>query len=608
MSLGVVAALAVGQWPTAVVIVFFLHLGDYAEHFTTERSRQAIKRLIALAPQTARVERDGREQVLPIEAVTVGEIVIVRPGESIPVDGEVISGQATVNQAAITGESMPVEVSPGNRVFAATMAQLGSIRVQVHHVGADTTFGRVITMVEEAEAHRAPVQRVADRFSAYFLPVVASLALVTFLLSHNLLAVAAVLVVACSCSFALATPIAMLASIGAAASRGLLVKGGKYLELLSRADVLLIDKTGTVTAGRPHITDVIAQPGSSAHEILWLAGSCERYSEHPLAEAVRQYVEALSLAVPEPEQFEAIPGLGVQAQVDGVLVRVGNARMLPQGETLPAAITLQAQGKTLLFVERSGEIIGILAASDTLRESVPAALARCRDLGVKHIELLTGDHERTAQAQASALGIASRAELLPEDKIRIVQEYQAQGHVVVMVGDGVNDAPALAQADVGIAMGVRGTDIALEAAHVALMREDWHLVPDLFLIAQRTIRVVKMNLGFTILYNLIGLSLAALGVLPPILAAAAQSLPDLGILANSSRLLRQSFPAGTPPVHPVAANIPEEQSACACGGKECCGTEALTKPENAIQTIPLAPRGSWKAPVSTATEEEKQEP
>ncbi len=608
MSLGVVAALAVGQWPTAVVIVFFLHIGNYAEHFTTERSRQALKRLTALAPQTARVERDGCEQVLPIGAVTLGEMVIVRPGESLPVDGEVIDGQATINQAAITGESMPVEVRPGSQVFAATIVQLGSIRVQVRHVGVDTTFGRVITMVEEAEAHRAPVQRVADRFSAYFLPVVATLALVTFLLSHNLLAAAAVLVVACSCSFALATPIAMLASIGAAASRGLLVKGGKYLELLSRADVLLIDKTGTVTAGRPHMTDVIALAGSSTHEVLRLAGSCERYSEHPLAEAVRQSVEASSLVVPKPEQFEAIPGQGVQAQVDGVLIRVGNARMLPQGETLPAAITLQTQGKTLLFVERSGEIIGILAASDTLRKLVPAALARCRDLGVKHIELLTGDHEQTAQAQARALGIAYRAELLPEDKLRIVQEYQAQGHVVVMVGDGVNDAPALAQADIGIAMGVMGTDIALEAAHVALMREDWNLVPDLFLIAQRTMRVVKMNLGFTILYNLVGLSLAALGVLPPILAAAAQSLPDLGILANSSRLLRQRLSAGTPPVHPVVANTPEEQSACACGRKECCGAEVLTESENAIQTIPLAPRGSWKALVSKAAAEEKEEP
>src|SRR5713226_7650450 len=464
MSLGVVAALAVGQWPTAVVIVFFMRIGDYAEHFTTERSRRAVKRLTALAPQTARVERNGGEQVVPIEEVQVGETVIVRPGESIPVDGDVTSGQATVNQAAITGESLPVEVGAGNHVFAATLAQLGSIRVRVSHVGADTTFGRVITMVEEAEAHRAPVQRIADRFSAYFLPVVAAIALVTLVLSRNPLSAAAVLVVACSCSFALATPIAMLASIGAAASRGLLVKGGKYLELLSRADVLLIDKTGTITAGRPQITDVVALNGHAQTDILTLAASAERYSEHALAEAVRQAAEAEHLPLRKPRNFEAVPGQGIRAEVDGIPVTIGNTRMLPQGATLAVSHDLEAAGKTLLYVEREGKIIGLLAAADTLRAEVPAALARCRTLGVKRIHLLTGDNERPAQAHASALGIAYHAELLPEDKIRIVKDYRAQGQVGVMVGDGVNEAPALAQADVGIAIGLMGTDVALEAA------------------------------------------------------------------------------------------------------------------------------------------------
>ncbi len=596
MSLGVVAALVVGQWPTAVVIVFFMRVGDYAEHFTTERSRKAVKRLAALAPQTARVERAGAEAVIPISEVQVGAMVIVRPGESIPVDGEVISGQATINQATLTGESLPVEVSSGSRVFAATFAQLGSMRVQVTHVGADTTFGRVIAMVEEVEAHRAPVQRTADRFSAYFLPVVAIIALLTFLVSHHLLAAAAVLVVACSCSFALATPIAMLASIGAAASRGLLVKGGKYLELLSRADILLIDKTGTITAGRPQITDIVALPGYSQDEVLTLAASAERYSEHPLAEAVRRIAEAKHLSLQEPEHFVAVPGQGIRAEVDGVSVVIGNMRMLPEGASLAESHDLEAAGKTLLYVERAGKIVGLLAAADTLRPEVPAALARCRTLGVKRIELLTGDNERTAQAQASSLGIAYRAGLLPEDKIRIVKDYQKQGHVVVMVGDGVNDAPALAQADVGIAMGVIGTDVALEAAHTALMREDWSLVPDLFTIAQRTMRVVKMNLSFTILYNVVGLSLAALGILPPILAAAAQSLPDLGILANSSRLLRQKLPhtAFVSPVvtAPDVAPTDEAKHVCACGNKGCCGPSELARP--AMQTIMLAPRGSWK--------------
>ena len=361
-------------------------------------------------------------------------------------------------------------------------------------------------------------------------------------MSRNPLAVASVLVVACSCSFALATPIAMLASIGAAATRGILVKGGKYLESLSHADVLLIDKTGTITTGKPQITDIIALAGHTQDEVLALAASVERDSEHPLAEAVRQAAAEHMLSLYEPRAFEAVPGLGVRAEVNGVALVVGNARMMTSSAPVLVTQALERQGKTLLLVEQAGKLIGVLAAADTIRPEVPAAIERLRALGIRTIELLTGDNERTADMQASALHITYRAQLLPEDKIRIVKEYQAQGHTVVMIGDGVNDAPALAQADVGIAMGVMGSDVALEAAHVALMREDWHLVPDVFTIARRTMRVVKMNLSFTILYNLVGLSLAALGLLPPILAAAAQSLPDLGILANSSRLLRQKIP------------------------------------------------------------------
>lgn len=469
----------------------------------------------------------------------VDETVIVRPGENIPVDGHVIGGQATVDQATITGESMPVEVGPGARVYAATLVRLGSLRVRTTHVGGDTTFGRVVTMVEEAEAHRADVQRLADRFSAYYLPVVAGIAALTFLIRRDPLATAAVLVVACSCSFALATPIAMLASVGAAAIRGLLIKGGKYLESLARADVLLIDKTGTLTLGRPQITDMVCLNGLSENEMLALAASAERYSEHPLAEAVRMAARERSLPLGEPEQFEAVPGLGVRARVNGSTITVGNTRMVADTGSLPLIREFEAQGKTLLLVARDGELAGILAATDTLRPEVPAALNALRALGMTHIEILTGDNERTAAALAERLGVRYRANLLPEDKIAIVKEHQAKGDVVVMVGDGVNDAPALAQADVGIAMGAAGTDVAIEAGHVALMREDWTLVPELFHIAHRTMRVVKGNIAFTAAYNLAGLTLAALGILPPVLAAAAQSLPDLGILTNSSRLLRQ---------------------------------------------------------------------
>ncbi|MGQ0549146.1 MAG: heavy metal translocating P-type ATPase, partial [Armatimonadota bacterium] len=539
MTIGVLAAVAVGEWATAAVVVFFMRVGDFVERFTTERARRAVKDLTAMAPQAARVERDGTEVEVPISEVRVGSVVVLRPGEQIPVDGEVESGQATIDQAAITGESMPVEVGPGSKVFAATFNRLGGLRIRATRVGQDTTFGRIIKLVEEAEAHRAEVQRIADRFAGYYLPVVGAVAALTFLIRRDALATAAVLVVACSCSFALATPIALLASIGAAAKRGLLIKGGKYLEALARANVLLLDKTGTLTLGRPQITDIVSLDGASADELLALAASAERYSEHPLAEAVRATARARGLVPQEPEDFEAVPGFGVRAQVNGHTVAVGSRRLLPNEVTAPEAAKLATEGKTLLYVVRDGRPVGLLAAADTLRPEVPKALAELRALGLTEIELLTGDNERTVVSLAHALRVRYRANLLPEDKIAVVKEYQAKGHTVVMVGDGVNDAPALAQAEVGIAMGAAGSDVAIEAGHVALMSEDWSLVPEVFRIAKRTMKVVKLNIGFTAVYNLAGLTLAALGFLPPIVAAAAQSVPDLGILANSSRLLRQ---------------------------------------------------------------------
>jgi Cd2+/Zn2+-exporting ATPase/Cu+-exporting ATPase len=430
-------------------------------------------------------------------------------------------------------------VAAGAKVYAATLTKLGSLRVRTERIGVDTTFGRVIKMVQEAEANRAEVQRFADKFSAWYLPIVAGIAALTFLFSHNPLSTAAVLLVACSCSIALATPVAMLASIGASAKRGLLIKGGKYLELLARADTLLVDKTGTLTLGQPQVTDVIVLNGMSYAEVVHLAATAERYSEHPLGEAVRALARTESIHLGEPLDFRAVPGLGVQAQVEGRRLAIGNRRLLPAFESLEQTRALESQGKTLLFLELDGAPAAIFAAADTLRPEVPAALGAARSLGIRKIELLTGDNERIAASLAEKLGISYRAGLLPEDKIAIVKEYQSQGHIVVMVGDGVNDAPALAQANVGIAMGAAGTDIAIEAAHIALMRDDWSLIPESLEIAQRTMRIVKMNLGFTALYNIVGLTLAAFGFLPPVLAAAAQSLPDIGIMSNSARLVRQ---------------------------------------------------------------------
>jgi P-type Cu+ transporter len=448
MSLGVLAALVIGEWATAAVVVFFMRVGDYAERFTSERARKAVKDLTALAPQKARLERNGLEMELPIHEVRIGEVVIVRPGEKIPVDGEVIDGQATIDQSAITGESMPVEAGIGTKVFAATLVRLGSLRVTTTGIGPDTTFGRVIKLVEEAEAHRAKVQNTADRFSAYYLPVVAGIAALTFIIRRDPMATAAVLVVACSCSFALATPIAMLASIGAMAKRGLIIKGGKYLEALSSAEVLLIDKTGTLTLGKPFITDIVvtapAYAGRRAlleQDVLALAASAERFSEHPLAEAVRRSASEAGLTLSEIQEFKAVPGQGVRATIDGARIAVGNRRMLDgqdAGHLTQISDALESQGKTILFVEKDLVVIGILAATDTLRPEVPAALAAVYKLGIQRVEILTGDNEQAAAALVKNLLetgshlklkelIRIRSGLLPEDKIAVVKEYQSRG-------------------------------------------------------------------------------------------------------------------------------------------------------------------------------------
>ncbi len=552
MSVGIIGAAAIGEFKSSMLIVFFMSIAHYLEEFTVTRSRQAIKELIKLAPKTARIKLNGREIEVETKELKAGDIVIVRPGEKIPVDGLVIAGSSPVNQASITGESMPVEKHAGNDVFAATMNGGGYLEIKAAKVGEDTTYGKIIKLVEEAEAHKAPIQKFADGFTTYFLPSALSFAFITYLISGKAIYAIAVLIAACPCAVGLATPLSIIASVGSSAKKGLLIKGGLYLEALAKVDCVVMDKTGTVTFGKPQVTDIIEvrsqKPEARRKDILRLAASIEKHSEHAIASAIIERAEKEGISIPEPEGFKYLIGRGITGRVDGKNITLGNQRLFEEkGITISAherenAQKLEDEGKTILFVAVESTISGIIAVEDVLRDEVPLSVEELKKIGVKRLILLTGDNERVASAIAKRLGIAEfKANLLPEDKIKIVGELQSEGYKVCMIGDGVNDAPALAQSDVGIAMGVAGTDVAIEASHVALMRDDWSQVPHAIMVGRNTYKIIRQGIALSITWDIITMGLASVGILSPVMAAALEELPTIAVAANASRLLMNTF-------------------------------------------------------------------
>ena len=545
MSVGILSAAAIGQYTSSMLIVFFMGTAHFLEEFTTGKSRKAIQELIKLAPRTARIKLDGREIEVATDALKPGDVVAIRPGEQIPADGIVVAGTSSVNQSSITGESMPVDKQAGAPVFAATFNDAGYLEVRVSRVGADSTFGKIVKLVEEAEAVKAPVQKFADRFTTWFLPTAVGVAVLTYLISGQLTYAIAVLVAACPCAVGLATPLSVIASVGSGAKRGLLVKGGLYLETLARVDCVVMDKTGTVTFGKPRVTDVVHLNGLSDVELLRYAASLEKHSEHPIASAILAHAAARQIEVPEPERFEYLVGRGLRGIVAGRAVLLGNAKFLAdQGIPLTPALLASADtfgqdGKSALLLAVDSVAEGVIAVADVIRDEVPAAIEALKNMGVRRLILLTGDNERVAAAIASRLGIDEyQANQLPQDKIALVRDLQRSGHVVAMIGDGVNDTPALAQADVGIAMGVVGSDVALEAAHVALMRDDWSQVPAALGVGRRTYRVIRQNIVLGIAWDVVTMGLASVGVLTPVMAAATEALPDVLVSFNSARLLK----------------------------------------------------------------------
>jgi Cu+-exporting ATPase len=537
---------------SGAMILTLITLGRWLEALAKGKASEAVSRLLSLAPEKASVIRNGVEREIPSGEVVVGDLFLVRPGEEIPVDGVVEEGNSAVDEAMISGESLPVEKSPGKEVIGATINQTGALRVRAKRVGQETVLAQIVRSVESAQASKAPVQHLVERIAGYFVPAVLVIAVATFLLwvllgttgeatSQGLLAAIAVLVIACPCALGLATPAAITVGTGVAARLGILIREASAIEAAQKITLLLLDKTGTLTLGRHKVTDVIPLDELPAKEILRLAATAEKLSEHPLGRAIVSAAQSQGIDLSEPEYFRAHPGFGVSARVDGQQITVGSVAMMEDnGLHINRANGLEGQGKSVALVAREGRVVGALAFEDTLRTEAKETVALLRKQGLE-IAVLSGDQEAITAAIARQLGINRYfAGVLPAEKAKIVRRLQEEGQIVGMVGDGINDAPALAQADLSIAL-ASGTDIAKETGQIVLIRDDLRAIPESIALSRKVFSVIRQNLFWASIYNLAAIPIAALGLLNPILAAAAMAFSSVSVLGNSLRLRRFNF-------------------------------------------------------------------
>lgn len=545
---------------TSTIIITLILLGRFLELRAKGQASEAIKKLMGLAAKTARVLRDGKEVDLSIDQVVEGDIIIVRPGEKIPVDGIIVEGRSSIDESMVTGESMPVGKTVGDEVIGATVNQTGSFKLRATKVGKETVLAQIIKMVEEAQGSKAPIQRLADLISSYFVPVVLGIAILTFVIwlvfgpapafTFALVNTVAVLIIACPCALGLATPTAIMVGTGLGAEHGILIKDAEALEIAHKINTVILDKTGTLTKGEPSVTDIVAVPSPhqqfSQDEVLRLAASAELRSEHPLGEAVVKEAKDNNLNIAEPQKFESLTGQGIKALVEGQEVYVGK-KLADSDFQDHDGEEFEQQGKTVVYVYRARTPVGLIAIADTVKENSKEAIAGLRQLGVEPV-MITGDNERTARAIAREVGIDKvLAQVLPQDKAKKVKEFKNQGKVVAMVGDGINDAPALAASDVGIAMGT-GTDVAMESAGITLMSGDLLGLVRAIKLSKSTLRIIKQNLFWAFFYNSAFIPVAAgvlypfLGILlNPIFAAAAMAFSSLSVVSNSLRLKRFKF-------------------------------------------------------------------
>jgi Cd2+/Zn2+-exporting ATPase len=547
VSIAAIAATSVGAYQEAATVIFIMLLGEFLEHLTVGKARRAIASLIQLTPKTAWVRREDQEVQVPIEEVKAKEVVIVKPGERIPVDGKIISGCGSINQSMLTGESIPVDKGMGDRVYCGTINEAGSCEIETTQVAEDTKLAQIKRLILEAQAEKSPTQRVMDRFARYFIPAILLIALATFLITGDPIRSITILIVACPCALVLGTPTAVVAAIGNAARQGILIKGGVFLEQMGRLKTLLMDKTGTLTHGRPKVVEMKVFDGPDEKEVLYWAAIAEKRSEHPLARAITEKADEIGLTIPHPEVFENFRGKGVKAKRDSRTIIVGRAEWLAgEGIEIPDSVkgllkTKESKGMTSLLVSLDGRLLGTVSISDTLRERAKATIDKIRGEGVSEIWMLTGDSEEVANRIGNELGIRYEARLLPEDKVKMVKEWKRKGQVVAMVGDGVNDAPALAAADIGIAMGAAGTDVAIETADIALMTDEIENIPKAIRLSRKALHVIKENLVFAIVFNTVLVILSAQGWVTMILGAVMHQASSLLVILNSMRLLRKSI-------------------------------------------------------------------
>ncbi|MGA1875053.1 MAG: FtsH protease activity modulator HflK [bacterium] len=546
IALAALAALAIKQYLAAAEVIFIMLIGEALESFAVDRTRGAIKKLIDLSPKMAWVMRDGKEIAVEIGELSSEDRVMVKPGEKIPVDGVVLSGQSSVDQSTITGESIPVEKSPGSTVYSGTINQLGALEIQSERVGKDTLLARIIHLVEEAQSQKAPIQKIADRYAKYFVPIVILIAGSSFLITRDLIRSVSILIIACPCALVLATPTAIFAGIGRLAREGILVKGGIYLEGMGKVDLVAFDKTGTLTQGKPKVAGIIPFKGYSEQQLLSLAATAEQHSEHLLAHIIVEEARKRAVEISQTDDFLVKPGLGVQVLFRGKPLLVGNRRLLEENDldfdlnSQRILGEIDQKGQTPILVAQGKQMAGVIAVQDEIRPEAVEIIPKLKALGIKRLALLTGDNERVARQVAQKAGIEEVwANLLPDGKVAKIKEWQSEGHTVAMVGDGINDAPSLTCADVGIAMGGIGSDIAIETSDMIIMADNLARLEQAVVIGKRTVKTIKQNIFyFAVIFN--GLAVVAASTLTwltPVMAAVVHQISSLLVVGNSLRLL-----------------------------------------------------------------------